>query len=185
MIEASGICEPAPIAQTICSIPALEAKYSDGCIPRLDCIATVVDALRLKDEFDCGGRLAREGIGEEDIENLIIEQVEFCNVIILNKISEVGKEEAGRIRAILRAIQPKARMLECDYADIDLREIMDTRLFDFGKVATSAAWVRDIRKRNTAMEMNAMTGITTITIMARERRRNTAYRLLSITVAVR
>lgn len=144
VIEASGICEPAPIAQTICSIPALEAKYSDGCIPRLDCIATVVDALRLKDEFDCGGRLACEGIGEEDIENLIIEQVEFCNVIILNKISEVGKEEAGRIRAILRAIQPKARMLECDYADIDLREIMDTRLFDFGKVATSAAWVQEL-----------------------------------------
>jgi len=144
VIEASGICEPAPIAQTICSIPALEAKYSDGCIPRLDCIATVVDALRLKDEFDCGGRLAREGIGEEDIENLIIEQVEFCNVIILNKISEVGKEEAGRIRAILRAIQPKAKMLECDYADIDLREIMDTRLFDFGKVATSAAWVQEL-----------------------------------------
>jgi G3E family GTPase len=144
VIEASGICEPAPIAQTICAIPQMEERYSRGTTPKLDCIVTVVDALRMQSEFGCGEQLQRKNIGEEDIENLVIQQIEFCNVILLNKISEVTPEEAGRIRSIIRAIQPKAEIIDCDYADVDFDEILNTGMFDFEKVATSAAWVREI-----------------------------------------
>ena len=144
VIEASGICEPAPIAQTICTIPQMDIRYTSGSVPRLDCIVTVVDALRMKSEFACGDQLRRPHIEEEDIENLIIQQIEFCNVILLNKISEVSDEDARRIKAIIRAIQPKAEIMECDYAGISLDNIMNTRMFDFEKVATSAAWIHEI-----------------------------------------
>lgn len=150
VIEASGICEPAPIAQTICSIPSMAEEYHRAGMPRLDCIATVVDALRLKSEFDCGDALSRKNLGEEDLERLVIEQIEFCNIILLNKISEVTPEEAGRIRAIIRAIQPKAEIIECDYCDIDLARLLDTGLFDFERVATSAAWVDAIEGHHDA-----------------------------------
>ena len=152
VIEASGICEPAPIAQTISSMRIMDDRYTARGIPRLDCIVTVVDALRMRDEFGCGEQLSRSGLGEDDIENLIIEQIEFCNNILLNKISEVTAEEAGRIRAIIRAIQPKARIIECDYADVALDDIVDTRMFDFESVATSAAWVHEIERAVSAEE---------------------------------
>lgn len=144
VIEASGICEPAPIAQTICTIPAMAGPDFNGTLPHLDCIATVVDALRLRDEFASGDALRREGIGEDDIEKLIIEQIEFCNLILLNKISEVTPDEAGRIRAIIRALQPQAEIIGCDYADVPLDALLNTGLFDFERVATSATWVREI-----------------------------------------
>ncbi|MDE5642458.1 MAG: GTP-binding protein, partial [Muribaculaceae bacterium] len=148
VIEASGICEPAPIAQTICTIPQMAGADFDGFLPRLDCIATVVDALRLQSEFACGDRLGRKDIGDEDIENLIIQQMEFCNIILLNKISEVTADEAARIRAIIRALQPKAQIIDCDYCDVDLDRLLDTRLFDFEDVATSATWVRELEGPN-------------------------------------
>lgn len=143
VIEASGICEPAPIAQTICAIPQMLGPGAKG-VPVLDCITTVVDALRLKDEFNCGDSLSRPGIDEEDIENLIIEQVEFCNIILLNKISEVTPREAARIRAVIRALQPKAKIIDCDYCDVPLTMLLDTHLFDFEEVATSATWVQEL-----------------------------------------
>jgi len=148
VIEASGICEPAPIAQTICSIPQMEDKYIKDGLPELDCIVTVVDALRLKDEFGCGDDLVKKNIGEEDLENLVIQQIEFCNLILLNKASEVSQSEIERIRMIIRALQPGARILECDYAGIDLEEILDTRLFDFERVATSATWIQEVEKHH-------------------------------------
>lgn len=148
VIEASGICEPAPIAQTICSIPAMAGPDYRSPLPRLDCIATVVDALRLESEFACGDSLQRKNIDEEDIENLIIQQIEFCNIILLNKISEVKPEQAARIRAIIRAIQPKAQIIDCDYCDVDLDRLLNTRMFDFEDVATSATWVREIEGPN-------------------------------------
>ena len=141
VIEASGICEPAPIAQTICSITQLMPPAALPVVPRLDCIATVVDALRLQSEFASGEALQRPAIGEEDIERLIIEQIEFCNLIVLNKISEVSAEDAARIRAVIHALQPEARIVECDYADIDLDALIGTGTFDFDDVATSAAWI--------------------------------------------
>lgn len=146
VIEASGICEPAPIAQTICAIRQLDPRYDrrDAILPVVDCIVTVVDALRMQSEFGCGEQLQRPAIGEEDIESLVIQQIEFCNVILLNKISEVSAAEAARIRAVIRALQPKARIIECDYADVDFEQILGTGMFDFEDVATSATWVREI-----------------------------------------
>lgn len=146
VIEASGICEPAPIAQTICSIPQMGAGFVQYGTPKLDCIVTVVDALRLQDEFACGERLNKENIDEEDIENLIIQQIEFCNIILLNKISEISEDERKRIKTIIRALQPKAEIIECDYADVDITRLINTNLFNFNDVATSAAWIQEIEK---------------------------------------
>ena len=144
VIEASGICEPAPIAQTICSIPTMGPEYTSDGIPVVDSIVTVVDALRMKDEFGSGKDLLRPGLAEEDIENLVIQQIEFCNIILLNKASMVTSDELRRIREIIRAIQPKAEIIECDYCDIDFRKILYTGVFDFDKVATSATWINEI-----------------------------------------
>lgn len=144
VIEASGICEPAPIANTICTMPTFGTQYMRGGLPYVDCIVTVVDALRMKDEFGGGDALEREDIGEEDIERLIIEQLEFCNIVLLNKASEVSAEELGRLRAIVKGINPGAKVLSCDYGDIDLDEIIYTGMFDFESVATSAAWIAAI-----------------------------------------
>ena len=141
VIEASGICEPEPIAQTICSMPQMGVEYVVDGVPRLDCIVSVVDALRMKDEFSCGKDLTKRDIGEEDIENLVIQQIEFCNIILLNKASEVSKEELHRVEEVIRALQPKAQIIECDYADVDLDLLLNTSLFDFEKAATSASWV--------------------------------------------
>ena len=143
-IEASGICEPEPIAQTICSIPQMGKKYLENGLARLDCIVTVVDALRMRDEFGCGDDLMKKHIGEEDIENLVIQQVEFCNKILLNKVDEVSPEELDRIKQIIRALQPKAEILECNYGDVDFDKILHTGLFDFEKVVTSATWIREL-----------------------------------------
>ncbi len=144
VIEASGICEPAPIAQTICSIPSMGEPVTRGGIPVLDCIATVVDALRMKDEFQSGEGLMKPSIAEEDIENLVIQQIEFCNIILLNKASEVEPHELERIRQIIKALQPKAEIIECDYGNVELDRLLNTGLFDFERVATSAAWIDEI-----------------------------------------
>ena len=144
VIEASGICEPAPIAQTICSIPTLGPEYTKDAILRLDSIVTVVDALRMRDEFGSGEALTSQNIGEEDIENLVIQQIEFCNTILLNKASEVSAEELEKIQQIIHALQPKAEIITCDYGDVDLDKLVNTHGFDFDAVATSAAWIDEI-----------------------------------------
>ena len=145
VIEASGICEPAPIAQTIAAYPQLAQAPRPGMpVPVLDCIVTVVDALRMKDEFACGAALQRGDIDEDDIENLVIEQIEFCNLVLLNKASEVSAEELGRLKGIVRALQPKAAILTCDYGEVELEKLLHTGLFDFDRVATSAAWISEI-----------------------------------------
>ena len=154
VIEASGICEPEPIAQTICSIPRLGGAYTKYGICRLDCIVTVVDALRMQSEFACGNDLTRKHIDEEDIENLIIQQIEFCNIILLNKAAEVKAEELERIRQIIRRLQPAAEIIECNYADVDLNRIISTNLFNFERVATSAGWIREIERQATEEEEN-------------------------------
>ena len=148
VIEASGICEPAPIAQTICSMQAMAEPVTRYGIPELDCIVTVVDALRMKDEFQSGEGLMNKHIGEEDIENLVIQQIEFCNIILLNKASEVDKYELERIRQIIRALQPKAEIIECDYGNVDLDRLLHTGSFDFNRVATSAAWIDEIENHH-------------------------------------
>ena len=146
VIEASGICEPAPIAQTICSIPQMAPQVTENGYPRLDCIVTVVDALRMRDEFGSGLDLTRQNIDEEDIENLVIQQIEFCNIVLLNKASEVTPDELGRIRQIVRTLQPKAAIIDTNFGDVELDKIISTGLFDFDSVATSATWIHEVEK---------------------------------------
>lgn len=152
VIEASGICEPEPIARTISMIPQMVGERHDGPIPVLDCITTVVDALRMSSEFGCGDRLSRPGIGEEDIENLVISQIEFCNIILLNKISEVTKHDAEHIRRIVRALQPHAEIIGCDWADVNLDLLLNTHKFNYDSVATSAAWIAELERPATDEE---------------------------------
>lgn len=144
VIEASGICEPAPIAQTICSIPSLGPQYIENGILRLDSIVTVVDALRMKDEFSNGSDLMKKNIDEEDLASLVIQQIEFCNIILLNKAAEVEPKELEHLKQIIRAIQPKAEIFECNYGDVDLNLIVNTKKFDWETVATSAGWIQEI-----------------------------------------
>ena len=144
VIEASGICEPGPIAQTICSIPQMIPDME--CQPRLDCIVTMVDALRMKDEFGSGLNLTRPNIDEDDIENLVIQQIEFCNIVLLNKADEVSADELNRIRQIIRTLQSKAEIIDTNYGDVDLDKIIYTDMFDFDDVATSATWIQEVER---------------------------------------
>ena len=144
VIEASGICEPAPIAQTISVYPQMYPDMAKDGRARLDSIVTVCDALRLRDEFAEGNDLMRQNLDEDDLASLVIQQVEFCNIILLNKASEVSPEELARIRGILHTLQPHAEIIDCDYGDINLDRILNTHLFDFEKVATSARWIEAV-----------------------------------------
>ena len=144
VIEASGICEPAPIAQTICAYPQMYPDLARNGKAVLDAIVTVVDARRMCDEFSAGNDLLKKDLQEDDIENLLIQQIEFCNIILLNKVDDVSKEELGLVKEIIRSLQPKAEMIECNYGDVDLNKIINTGNFDFDKVATSATWIAEI-----------------------------------------
>ena len=144
VIEASGICEPAPIAQTLCSYPQMVPQFAQDGMPVLDCICTVVDALRIRDEFDGGEQLAHYVPKEEDLAALVIEQIEFSNIVLLNKASEVSEEELAKIKSIIRAIQPTAEIIETNYCDVPFEKILNTRMFDFDKTATSAAWIQEV-----------------------------------------
>lgn len=143
IIEASGICEPVPIAQTI---SFMEEEFAKQNLPKfytLDAIVSVVDVLRLRDEFGCGEVFKETVRGEEDLENLVIQQIEFCDVIILNKVSDISKVELQRVEAVIKAIQPQAKIVHADYCKVDIDDIVDTKLFNFEKASTSAAWIRE------------------------------------------
>ena len=146
VIEASGICEPGPIAQTVCSMTQMLPDMN--ILPRLDAIVTVVDALRMKDEFASGLNLRRPDIEEEDIENLVIQQIEFCNIVLLNKAADVTPDELGRIYSIIHELQPKAAIIECNYCDVNLDKIINTQMFDFDDVATSAKWIQEVERHD-------------------------------------
>ena len=144
VIEASGICEPAPIAQTISAYPQLYPDFAKNGAAKVDAIVTVVDAKRMVDEFDKGNALMSKDFGEDDLQSLVIQQVEFCNMILLNKASEVSADDLAKVKAILRELQPHAEILDCDYGEVDLNKIINTNLFDFEKVATSARWIEAV-----------------------------------------
>lgn len=144
VIEASGICEPGPIAQTICSYAQMVPQFATDGLPVIDCICSVVDALRLRDEFDSGKVLEHHIPKEEDLAALVIEQIEFSNLILLNKASEVSEEELSRIKAIIRGIQPKAEIIETNYCDVPFDKLLNTGLFDFDRTATSATWIQEV-----------------------------------------
>lgn len=148
VIEASGICEPAPIAQTIDAYPTLYPNLATKGVARLDSIVTVVDALRLRDEFAGGQDLYKKDMAEDDLASLVIQQVEFCNMILLNKASEVSPEELEHIKAILRELQPKAEIITCDYCNVPLEKLINCHGFDFETVATSARWVAEVEGSN-------------------------------------
>lgn len=148
LIEASGICEPLPIAQTITMLENSMEQYGLPKICRLDNVVTVVDALRLSTEFDCGKDLVEEDIDEEDIENLLIQQIEFCNVIVLNKVDEISKEELNEVKAVIKSLQPTAKIIETNYAKVDVKEMMDTNNFDFENIASSAGWIKELEKND-------------------------------------
>ncbi len=144
VIEASGICEPAPIAQTISVYPQMYPNLAEKGVAKVDAIVTVADALRLRDEFAGGNDLTKKGLDEDDLASLVIQQVEFCNLILLNKASEVSPEELAHVKRVLHELQPQAEIITCDYCDVDLKKLIHTHLFDFEKVATSARWIEAI-----------------------------------------
>lgn len=144
VIEASGICEPAPIAQTICAYPQMYPNLAKNGKAVLDSIVTVVDARRMCDEFSAGNDLLKKDLQEDDLENLLIQQIEFCNIILLNKVDDVSKEELGLVKSIIRSLQQKAEIIECNYGDVDLDQIINTKAFNFDEVATSASWIAEI-----------------------------------------
>ena len=148
VIEASGICEPIPIAQTLCTYPQMVPQFVQDGMPVLDCICSVVDAMRLRDEFiaQLDKHASKKQVlpKEEDLSALVIEQIEFCNLILLNKASEVSEDELNHIKNIIRAIQPQAQIIETNYCDVPFENILNTHLFNFDKVATSATWIREI-----------------------------------------
>ena len=144
VIEASGICEPEPIAQTIVNIPSLGVQFIRDGIPELDCIVTVVDALRMRDEFECGDTLKWESVDEEDIENLVIQQIEFCDIVLLNKASEISSEELSRVRKVVSELNPGAEIIECDFALVDLGKILNTGRFNYRLTEGNAGWIRHL-----------------------------------------
>ena len=143
LIEASGICEPVPIAQTITYMENEFARQGLPLFYNLDAIISVTDALRLKDEFSYGEYLPQEERGEENLENLIIQQIEFCDIVLLNKVSLLDKEEIRRVKLAIKALQPNAQIIESDYCKVDIDQLIDTNLFDFEKASGSAAWIRE------------------------------------------
>ncbi len=152
IIEASGICEPVPIAQTITTLQERGREYFGYYPCRLDSIITVVDALRLQSEFNCGNELIDKQVDEEDIENLIIQQIEFCNLLLLNKKSEVEPKELARIKQIIHTLNPGAKIIECDYANVNLEEVVNTGEFDFDQASLAAGWVKEFDRQRTEEE---------------------------------
>lgn len=145
LIEASGICEPIPIAKTIIMMNALlEDEGLPKCC-RLDNIVAVVDALRLVSEFSCGEKLIETNkIADEDIESLLVQQIEFCNTIILNKVDEITKEQLNKVKAIILKLQPNAEIIETNYSKVDIKKVIDTKSFDFQKASLSAGWIKEL-----------------------------------------
>lgn len=159
IIEASGICEPIPIAQTINFLTESFKAKKMPIYCKLDAIISVVDTLRMAQEFGCGDELMKKEIHEDDIENLVIQQIEFCDILIMNKVSEVSKDELNRVKKIIKSLQPKAKLIETDYSNVDISKILDTNLFDMENLLTSAGWfqemdkdIEDIKKENSDLE---------------------------------
>ena len=144
LIEASGICEPLPIAQTITALAEQSEQYGLPQICRLDNLVTVVDSMRLRDEFNCGDNLVKDNIDDEDIENLLIQQIEFCNKIVLNKVDELSEEDLNKVKAIIKLLQPKAEIIETNYGKVDVSKILNTNAFNFEEASMSAGWIAEL-----------------------------------------
>ena len=154
LIEASGVCEPLPIAQTITVLSEQSEQYGLPKICRLDNMVTVVDSIRLRDEFDCGENLVKEEVDDEDIENLLIQQIEFCNKIILNKVDGLSEDELNKVKAIIKILQPKAEIIETNYGKVDVSKILNTNSFDFEEASMSAGWIEELNRTDNEHEEN-------------------------------
>ncbi len=149
LIEASGICEPIPIAQTICVAGSQLRSRNGAPLPcHLDNVVSVVDVARLADEFAGGQKLLSKDLEEEDIANLLVQQIEFCNTIVMNKVDSLSKADLEHVKAVVRALQPEAKMIETNYGKVEMKDILDTRQFDFEKVGNSAAWAKELMKES-------------------------------------
>ncbi|MBR0413840.1 MAG: GTP-binding protein [Clostridia bacterium] len=146
LIEASGICEPGPIAGTICMLDGTNTQFDVPAVAYLDSITTVVDAKRMADEFGAGKALLNGSLEEEDIENLLIQQIEYCTTIVLNKIDDVTPAEHKAVLEVIKALQPEAKIIETNFGKVDVKEILSTGNFDMEKTMASAGWMK-------AMEM--------------------------------
>jgi G3E family GTPase len=142
LIEASGICEPGPIAGSICMLDGTDPNVNLPAVAYLDNVTTVVDAKRMADEFGSGSALLNENLDEEDIENLLVQQIEYCTTIILNKIDEVSPEEKENVLAVIKALQPKAKIIETTFGNVDVSDILSTGRFDYEKILESAGWIQ-------------------------------------------
>ena len=146
IIEASGICEPIPIAQTIADI--CEESTEDGMPMVLDNIIAVVDCARMHDEFEDGRSLLKDTYEEEDIENLLIQQLEFCNTVLMNKVDTVDEYQLGELKAIIRSLQTNAVIIEANYAKVAISDVLNTGRFDLEKSMESAGWIEAIQQEN-------------------------------------
>ncbi|MBR2590560.1 MAG: GTP-binding protein [Clostridia bacterium] len=142
LIEASGICEPGPIAGTICMLDGSDPSFDLPAVAYLDSITTVVDAVRMADEFGAGKALLKHDLDEEDIENLLIQQIEYCTTIVLNKIDDVTPAEKAAVLEVIKALQPEAKIIETNYGKVDVGEILSTGHFNFEKTVSSAGWMK-------------------------------------------
>ena len=137
LIESSGVCEPMPIAQ---AIETIENGY-------LDNVVSVVDAKRLVDEFSEGAQLLKKDMGEEDIESLLVQQIEFCSTLIINKKDLVTEDQMKKVRAVVTKLQPHVKVIETTRCQVPLEDLLATKRFDFEKVFESAGWVAELEKR--------------------------------------
>ncbi len=142
LIEASGICEPGPIAGSICMLDGTDPQVELPAVAYLDNITTVVDAKRMADEFGAGDSLLKKDMDEEDIENLLVQQIEYCTTIILNKVDEVSPEVKENVLAVIKALQPQAKIIETTFGNVDVDEILNTGRFDYEKILESAGWIQ-------------------------------------------
>ena len=142
LIEASGICEPGPIAGSICMLDGTEKSVNLPAVAYLDNVTTVVDAKRMADEFGSGASLMNDNLDEEDIENLLIQQIEYCTTIILNKVDDVTDKEKAAVLEVIKALQPDAKIIETNFGKVDVADILSTNRFDYRKIIQSAGWVK-------------------------------------------
>lgn len=142
LIEASGICEPGPIAGSICMLDGTDKRSKIPAVAYLDSITTVVDAKRMADEFGSGDSLLKENLDEDDIENLLIEQIEYCTTIVLNKVDEVSDEDKAKVLAVIKALQPDAEIIETTFGNVEVGKILSTGKFDYEKILESPGWMK-------------------------------------------
>ena len=154
LIEASGICEPGPIAGSICMLDGTDETVNLPAVAYLDNITTVVDAKRMADEFGCGDALLNENMDEEDIENLLVQQIEYCTTIVLNKTDLVTDEEKKNVISVIKALQPKAKIIETTYGNVDVDDILSTGRFDYEKILESAGWIQAMQGEGENSEDN-------------------------------